>query len=251
MHGQAVLCRRGISPPISSWGCWEPLGHRGEAPTGTPRPPPVPPGTRGTLTAAPARVRTAQFCPTSKNPLNTSNARSPGRGPRCLFLGQQLYEVGSKARRAEGRLYFNKSRDHVEKNLPKLCFPSLPPSLLAPSPHNTAPAEKTNEGTSASRRTGGGEIIYLKFPVQTQDQIIANGSLPALFHSEILKRDEKWKPNLCVCSKKMPAKEGLLKYVMDMRLISWNVQHVWLVNGLSEPVAVRRLGYLLSVYCVE
>lgn len=74
--------------------------------------------------------------------------------------------------------------------------------------------------------------------------------LPALFHSEILKRDEKWKSNLCVCSKKMPARERLLKYIMDMRLISWNVQRVSLVNGLLEPVAVHRLRYLLSVYCV-
>lgn len=47
----------------------------------------------------------------------------------------------------------------------------------------------------------------------------------------------------------MPARERLLKYIMDMRLISWNVQHVSLVNGLSEPVAVHRLRYLLSLYC--
>lgn len=32
-----------------------------------------------------------------------------------------------------------------------------------------------------------------------QDQIIANGSLPALFHSEILNRGEKWKSKLCIC----------------------------------------------------
>lgn len=82
-----------------------------------------------------------------------------------------------------------------------------------------------------------------------QDQIIANGSLPALFLSEILNRDEKWKSKLCICSRKMPARERLLKYIMDTRLISWNVQHVSLVNGLSEPVAVRRLHYLLSLYC--
>lgn len=130
-------------------------------------------------------------------------------------------------------------------------FSQPAPFAARPQPAQHCSRRENQRGNERKQKDGGGEIIYLKFPVQTQDQIIANGSLPALFHSEILKRDEKWKPNLCVCSKKMPAKEGLLKYVMDMRLISWNVQHVWLVNGLSEPVAVRRLGYLLSVYCVE
>lgn len=48
----------------------------------------------------------------------------------------------------------------------------------------------------------------------------------------------------------MPARERLLKYIMDMRLISWNVQRVRLVNGLPEPVAVRTLHYLLPIYCV-
>lgn len=42
-----------------------------------------------------------------------------------------------------------------------------------------------------ARGEQAGKQISLKFPARIQEQIIANSSPPALFHSEVLKRDEK------------------------------------------------------------